>query len=134
MTLDLRLLVYSTILTWVMIMFAASAKGRLWTVPGMIYGMGNRDKPAQDPTALAARADRAAKNMLENMVLFVALLLAARTAGVASEKLILPAQLFFYARLAYWPIYVLGLPFVRTAVWGVGVIGMGMIAATMFSL
>lgn len=131
MTLDLRLLVYSTILTWVMIMFAATAKGRLWTVPGMLYGMGNRDRAAQDPTALGSRADRAAKNMLENMLLFATLILAARASGIASEKLIFPAQLFFYARLAYWPIYVLGLPYVRTVAWGIAVAGMGMIAAAM---
>ena len=37
------------------------------------------------------------------------------------------AQLFFWARLIYAAVYVAGIPWVRTAVWGVSVIGLLMI-------
>jgi uncharacterized MAPEG superfamily protein len=37
---------------------------------------------------------------------------------------LLGAQLFFWARLAYAAIYVAGIPWLRTAVWTVSVIGL----------
>lgn len=132
MTPDLLYLVYTVVLTWVMIMFAATAKARLWTLPGFMYGAGNRDTP-NDSSAMAQRADRAAKNMLENLLLFATLMLTARAAGVASTTLVLPAQIFFFARLAYWPIYVVGLPYVRTLAWAAGVAGMGMIVMALLA-
>jgi uncharacterized MAPEG superfamily protein len=134
MTLDIRLLIYSVILNWVMIMVAGSLRNRLWTPSGILYGVSNRDQAAVDPSTMAGRADRAAKNMLENLLLFATLLLAARVAGVAADKLVFPAQLFFYARLAYFPIYVVGIPYIRTVVWLIGVIGMFLIAREAFSL
>jgi len=39
----------------------------------------------------------------------------------------LGAQLFFWARLAYAPIYVAGPPWLRTGVWGVSIIGLVLI-------
>ena len=59
-------------LTWVMVLTASMLRsgGKL---PAML---GNREGPGRDD-ALAGRADRAAKNMLENLVLFVAVILAA---------------------------------------------------------
>jgi uncharacterized MAPEG superfamily protein len=133
MTPDLRILLYSTLLTWVMVMFAATVRNRLWTVRGLIWGAGNRDQPGPEQIAITGRADRAAKNMLENLLFFVALLLTARAAGVPSEDLVLPARIFFYARLAYFPVYVIGIPWLRTVCWAIGVIGMAMIAAEMIS-
>ena len=36
----------------------------------------------------------------------------------------LGVQLFFWARLVYAIVYIAGVPWVRTAVWGVSVIGL----------
>ena len=44
------------------------------------------------------------------------------------------AGLFFWARVAYIPIYLIGVAYLRTAVWLVSVVGLGMIAAPLFSL
>jgi uncharacterized MAPEG superfamily protein len=57
-------------------------------------GFGNRDN-LPEPTPLAARADRAARNMLENLVLFVAAIVAARFSGADPQDLALGSQLFF---------------------------------------
>jgi uncharacterized MAPEG superfamily protein len=38
------------------------------------------------------------------------------------------ATIFFWARLAYAVIYLIGIPWLRTLAWFVGVIGMAMIA------
>jgi uncharacterized MAPEG superfamily protein len=130
MTPDLRLLVASALLAWVMLMTGSTLRTRLWTWTGIRLAFGNRDVlPAELP--IAGRADRAAANMLENLVLFAVLLLTAHAAGVAPSRLELPAQLFFWARLAYFPAYLAGVVYLRTALWFVGVTALGLIVLAM---
>jgi len=66
MTPDLRFLLYCVVLTWVMILTASLFRLRAWTVPGLNLAFGNRED-LPDPTLLAGRAERAMRNMLENM-------------------------------------------------------------------
>jgi len=75
----------------------------------------------------AGRAARAHRNMLENLPLFAALVLVAVTAGKTNDMTLLGAQLFFWGRVAYAAVYVAGVPWLRTGVWVVSVIGMVMI-------
>jgi uncharacterized MAPEG superfamily protein len=70
------------------------------------------------------RAQRAHHNMLESLVLFAALVLTAILANKTNAVTLLGAQLFFWARLAYAVVYVAGIPWLRTAVWFVSVIGL----------
>ena len=121
MTPDVRLLAYAAVLCWVMIMTAAMLKTR-----GIVNAGGNRDD-LPEPSALAGRADRAAKNMLENLVLFTALLAAAKLGNGDQDRIVLGARIFFWARVAYFPIYLAGIKHVRTIVWAVGIAGMGLI-------
>jgi uncharacterized MAPEG superfamily protein len=121
---ELRLLAYSAILTWLMIVFASGLKARF----DLAVMFGNRADP-DEPTPMAGRADRAAKNMLENMVLFVAVTLA--TAGAHEhDRVVLGARIFFWARVAYFPVYVAGITYLRTALWLTGVVGMGIMLST----
>jgi uncharacterized MAPEG superfamily protein len=129
---DLRMLAYAAALTWLMLMASAFFRTRWWTWRGLHLAMGNRGE-MPEPTALAGRVDRAAKNMLENFVLFAALLLGAHAANVAPSRLELGAELFFWSRLAYFPVYLAGIPYLRTALWAVGVVGMGLVFWAMFS-
>jgi uncharacterized MAPEG superfamily protein len=41
-----------------------------------------------------------------------------------SDHTALGAQIYFWARVAYLPIYVIGIPYVRTLVWGAGFWGL----------
>ena len=77
---------------------------------------------------MAGRAKRAHLNMIENMVLFTALVLIAAVANKANATTAMGAMIFFWARLAYAIIYVAGIPWARTVAWFVSVIGMAMIA------
>jgi uncharacterized MAPEG superfamily protein len=81
-----------------------------------------------DLTGFAGRARRAHLNMIENMVLFTALVLVAAVAGKANAMTAMGALIFFWARLIYAVIYLLGIPWLRTLAWVVSVIGMVMIA------
>jgi uncharacterized MAPEG superfamily protein len=80
-------------------------------------------------TGWAGRALRAHRNMLENLVLFAALVLVAVLSEKTNATTLLGAQLFFWARLAYAFVYLAGIPWLRTAVWTVSVIGLILIFA-----
>ncbi len=120
---DLELLVWSTALTLIQAMIAA--QGAMLQV-GLPAAAGNREGlPA--PEGWVGRAQRAHRNMLENFALFAALVLVAHVAGKANATTVLGAQLFFWARLVYVPVYLIGIPWVRTGVWAVSVAGMVLI-------
>jgi uncharacterized MAPEG superfamily protein len=123
---DVRILVFSTLLTWVMIVASTLIRTRVWSPSGLKVAFGNRDD-VPEPSPLAARADRAARNMLENLVLFGCLILAARLANAPQDRVVLGARIFFCARVAYFAIYLAGVAHLRTLVWSVGVVGLGMI-------
>ena len=61
------------------------------------------------------------------IVLFAALVLVAQISGRANEMTALGAQLFFWARLAYAVVYLVGIPWLRTGVWFVSMIGLVLI-------
>lgn len=128
MTLELRLLVYTTLLTWLMIIVASALKARMWTWRGIWVGLGNRDD-VPEPLPVAARADRAAKNMLENLVMFAALVLVAHLAEADHEKVVTGARVFFWARVVYFPLYLAGVRVVRTIAWLISLAGLWMIIA-----
>ena len=121
---DLTYLLYSTILCFVQVLTAASGAN---TQVGLPTLAGNREG-LPDIVGWAGRARRAHLNMLENLLLFSALVLIAAVAGKANATTAMGAMIFFWARLAYAVIYLIGIPWLRTLAWFVGVIGMAMIA------
>lgn len=131
MTTTLYYVVYAAGLTLLSVFMGSFFRNRLWTPRGMMVGIGNRDN-VPPPTALARRADRASMNTLENFVIFAALALTAHVAGVDGEQVARGAAIFFWARVAYLIVYLLGITYVRTAVWAVGLAGEIMIVAAMF--
>lgn len=123
MTPVLSLLVWSVVLMFAQVLLAVS--GATLQV-GLVKLAGNReDVPVL--TGWAGRAQRAHRNMIENLVLFAALVLVAHATGKADATALLGAQLFFWARLAYALIYVAGIPWLRTGAWLVSVVGMALI-------
>ena len=66
------------------------------------------------------------------MVLFTALVLIAVVANKTNAMTALGALIFFWGRLIYAFIYLLGVPWLRTLAWFVSVIGMVLIALQLF--
>jgi len=124
MTRLLDFVVYTALLTWISIMLGAALRNREWTLEGMKVGLSNRDR-LPEATALGGRAERAAANTKENFILFAAVALTAQLAGLG-EQATAGAAVFFWARVVYLPVYLLGITYLRSAVWGVGVVGLGM--------
>ncbi len=88
------------------------------------YLLGSRDGPAEARGVLYGRACRALGNYLENFTPFVALALALivtqRTGGAGA----IGATIWILARIAYLPIYVFGIIYVRTLAWGISIVGL----------
>ena len=126
----LSLVICMTLLTWLAVLLASLIRAKAWTPKGLMLALGNRDR-LPEPTPLAGRAQRAAANTFENLVFFAALALVAQAAGATNERVLLGAQVFLWARLVYLPVYVVGIPFVRTGVWTVSIAGLGLMVAGM---
>jgi uncharacterized MAPEG superfamily protein len=120
MTIELKLLVWSTALALIQMLIAVVAA---MAQVGLMPFVGNRENlPAFE--GWAGRAQRAHRNMLESLTIFAALVLVAQVAGKSNATTALGAQLFFWSRLAYSPVYVIGIPWLRTGVWGVSFAGL----------
>ena len=124
MTPDLKYLLFSTILTFVQVLVAAALANFSVGLPALA---GNREGLGEMP-GMAGRAKRAHLNMVENMILFIPLVLIAVAANKANAMTAMGAMTFFWARLAYSIIYLAGVPWLRTVAWAVSVVGMIMIA------
>ena len=120
---EMMLLLWAVLLAFVQMLIAVT--GATLQV-GLPLLAGNREGLAPC-TGWAGRASRAHHNMLESLVLFAALVLIAAVVGKTNAMTLLGAQLFFWARLAYAVVYLAGIPWARTAVWFVSVIGLVLI-------
>lgn len=120
MTPELHYLVWSVGLTVVQMLLALLAAV---VQVGLSTLAGNRDDmPVL--TGWAGRAARAHRNMLENLVLFAILVLAAKAANFSNELTILGAQLFFWGRVAYVALYLGGVAWLRTGAFLVSMAGL----------
>lgn len=76
------------------------------------------------PGVYAARGEKALRNLLETYAVFVVLSVAAQLAGSGDTLTFWGAQLYFWSRWVYLPLYVLGVPYVRSLVWCVSMLGL----------
>lgn len=120
---EMTLLVYAAGLAFLQVLVAV--QGAMLQV-GLPMLAGNREK-LPEITGWAGRAARAQRNMVENLVLFAVLVLAAVIAGKTNAATLLGAQIFVWARVAYAAVYIAGISWLRTLVWFVSVVGLAMI-------
>lgn len=90
---------------------------------GVKWNLGNRDQKASELSGVALRLSNASRNFMETFPFFVAAVILVHLTDAYSTMTIVGSQLYFWARVAYLPIYGVGIPYVRTAVWSVSVIG-----------
>ena len=119
---EMLLLLWAVGLTFVQMLVAVTGATLQVGLPALA---GNREK-TPGLTGWVGRAQRAHRNMLESMVLFVALVFIAVAAGKTNQMTLLGAELFFWARLGYALVYIGGIAWLRTAVWFVASIGLAL--------
>ena len=94
---------------------------------GMPYALGPRDIPGPMVAVFTARFQRAFQNFRETFVYFAAAVLVVTVLNKTKATTALGAQLYFWARLVYVPVYAAGIPVARTLVWAVSVVGLVMV-------
>ena len=127
---ELEVLFYTTLFTFLLL----AIQGALTPIfHGFKWGLGPRDD-AREPTKFQGRANRIVANQIEAMVLFVPLIFIVHATGASSEATVTGAWVFFISRMLFALVYFLGIPVLRSFVWGVAVVGLCMIAIGLFSV
>jgi uncharacterized MAPEG superfamily protein len=120
-TIEIRMLGWSVFLGLAYVFIAA---GLGTHQRGLQWNASNRDGEPKPLTGVAARAWRANANFLETFGFFAAAVLAVVVTKHTTAHTGLGAQIYFWARLAYLPIYLIGLPYLRTLVWTLSLWGL----------
>ena len=94
---------------------------------GMPYSLGPRDVPGPAVTLLTGRFKRGFQNFRETFVYFAVAVLVVTVLNKTNSTTALGAEIYFWARLLYVPIYAAGVAFVRTLVWTASVVGIVMV-------
>ena len=125
---ELMWLLWAVALTFAQMLIAVSGATLQVGLPALA---GNREG-LPPCTGWPGRAQRAHHNMLENLALFAALVLIVVVSGKSNPTTLLGAQIFVWARLVYALVYLAGIAWLRTAVWGVSVVGLLLIFFQLF--
>ena len=114
MSLEIRMLAWSIVLGIVQLLLASA-----WASSerGLKWNAGPRDGTSAPLGPVAGRAERASHNFLETFPFFAAAVLAVVATGRTGALSALGVQLYFWARLVYVPLYLGGVPWVRSLVW-----------------
>ena len=122
------------VLGWSLVLFLAHMTVQSSTAMrdrGSAFNAGPRDDP-KPLGRIAARAERAFANYKETWPVFAALALGlavtSRSGGLAATG----AWVWLAARVVYLPLYVLGVPYLRSLCWAVAGAGLVMMAVRLF--
>jgi len=94
---------------------------------GLPYNIGSRDLPPPSITRITARLQRAFGNFRETFVYFAVAVLVVTTMAKNNATSALGAQLYFWSRVAYVPVYAAGIPVLRTLIWAASIVGLVMV-------
>ena len=124
LSIELKMLLYSVILGFVQLFLVSAMSSQQ---RGMAWNMSARDVPAPPLTGVAGRLERAFKNFKETFSFFLAAAVIVQFLTSGNSTSAMGAQMYFWARLLYVPIYAAGIPMLRSLVWLVSVVGIFMV-------
>ena len=124
MPIELKILALGALLLFVHIFVAIRFKtaqyGRKWNV-------GARDEALAAPNPMTGRTIRAQANFQETFPIAIIALLGVVVADRTSDWTALGGWIWLGARVVYLPLYALGIPVVRTLVWTISMVGLGLV-------
>ncbi|RKR03447.1 putative MAPEG superfamily protein [Kushneria sinocarnis] len=121
MSLELYLLGWTLVLAIIQILLPAMLRNR---ETGIEYNTGPRDEPGPPMGRLTGRLTRAEKNLFETLPLFIGAILIAHVGGQEGALTAWGAWLYLLARIVYVPLYAMGIPWLRSLVWAVSLLGL----------
>lgn len=129
---ETTMLLWSVVLGLVQLVIASMA---MTQDVGLPYNISSRDTPPPKPMGkIAGRVSRAFANFRETFALFAASVLLVVLLHKQDQASAIGAQLYFWARLIYVPVYALGIQVVRTIVWAISIIGLVMVLLAGFGV
>ncbi|HWA70336.1 MAG TPA: MAPEG family protein [Rhizomicrobium sp.] len=123
-SIEMQLLCWSVVLGLLQLVIATAmaTKDR-----GLAYNLSPRDLPAPLVSTLTGRLLRAFHNFRETFVYFAVAVLVVSALAKGNATSALGAQLYFWARVIYVPVYAAGVTVLRTLVWTVSMVGIVMV-------
>lgn len=129
MTTELTYLSLTLILALVQIFLPAGARTAEFDLK---WNAGPRDKTPSSEKPLTGRLERAQSNLFETLPLFIGAVLIAHVASANGALTVWGSARYFWGRVAFIPLYALGIPFIRSLVWLVSSAGLIMVLAAPF--
>ncbi|HBS41980.1 MAG TPA: hypothetical protein DEA26_04820 [Oceanospirillales bacterium] len=129
MNIELTALLFFSVMTLFMILMQAIIAMNDYGLP---YVLGNRDTPPGSESLLVNRLERAIRNNIESAIIFAPLILIAAITHISNMAIQWGAIVFVGSRLAYAFLYAFGISGVRTLIWNIGILALGMIAIGIF--
>ena len=126
---ELQALALSVILGLIQVLLAATFAIR---ERGLRWALSPREESVEPLKGLAGRVGRAFYNFMETFPLFAALVLLCQALGVHDSLTLWGVGLYFWARVAYLPIYMAGVHGLRTVTWFVSVAGIALLLVAIF--
>ena len=120
MSAEVEMLAWSVVLGLVHVVLSSHAKSLQY---GYRWAASPRDGDMPPLAPVPGRLDRALRNFLETFPFFAAALLAAEVQDIRNGLTWWGAQLYFWGRFVYLPLYASGLPLVRSLIWNVATLG-----------
>lgn len=120
MSIELTLLIWSAALASAYVLVQSTAYRLDY---GILFAGSQRDNE-RPPGKWAARGEKALRNFLETYAIFIALAVATELSGRSDDLTQWGAQIWFWSRWVYLPAYFIDVPFVRSAVWMVSLVGL----------
>jgi uncharacterized MAPEG superfamily protein len=129
---ETTMLLWSVVLGLVQLVIASMATNK---DVGLPYNLSSRDVPPSAAVGkTAGRLVRAFSNFRETFGFFAVAVLLVAVLNRHDQTSALGAQLYFWARLVYLPVYALGIQVVRTIVWAVSIVGLVMVLLAAFGV
>jgi uncharacterized MAPEG superfamily protein len=124
----LMLTIILTGLMWIPYILDRSA------VRGLAGAMGNPSPADKAQSPWAQRMMAAHDNAVENLVLFAPLVLVANALQISTGTTAAACAVYFWARLAHFIVYALGIPVLRTLCWTVSWLALVALVLAIFRL
>lgn len=103
-------------------------------VRGLMGAMDNPHPGDRPQSAWALRMMNAHENAVENLVLFVPLVLILQAMNISTGVTAAAAAVYFWARLTHAVVYAMGIPMVRTLAFAVGWLAQAALVLAIFRL
>jgi uncharacterized MAPEG superfamily protein len=124
MSTELEVLAWTVVLGLVQVVLAAVFVVR---ERGLPWAMSARDDPGRPVGETASRLQRVQANFMETFPFFAAVVLIADAIDVHTTMTAVGAHLYLWARVAYIPLYAIGVPMARTIAWAASILGIVLI-------